>query len=105
MIREDFRVEPADWTADHAELRTVRDAVFVDEQKVPIEDEIDAFDPISRHVLARDAEDRPIGTGRLSPQRLIGRMAVLREWRRRGVGEALLKSLLDEARALVFPHV
>lgn len=105
MIREDFRVEPADWTADHAELRTVRDAVFVDEQKVPIEDEIDAFDPISRHVLARDAEDRPIGTGRLSPQRLIGRMAVLREWRRRGVGEALLKALLDEARALGYPHV
>jgi predicted GNAT family N-acyltransferase len=110
MIRDDliidsFRVEPADWTTDYAALRAVRDPVFVDEQKVPAEDESDAFDPLSRHVLARDAENRPIGTGRLSPERVIGRMAVLREWRGRGVGAALLGALLDQARAQGYPAV
>ena len=104
-IRDDFRIEPADWATDYAALRAVRDPVFIDEQKVPIEDEIDAFDPLSKHVIARDAEERPIGTGRLSPERLIGRMAVIREWRGRGVGEALLAALLDQARALGYPSV
>ena len=105
MIREDFRVEPADWTTDYDALRAVRDPVFIDEQQVPIEDEIDAHDARSRHVLARDMENRPIGTGRLSPERMIGRMAVLKEWRGRGVGEALLKALLDQARALGYAEV
>ena len=105
MIREDFRVEPADWATDYDALRAVRDPVFLDEQNVPPEDEIDALDPRSRHVIARDGDNRPIGTGRLSPERQIGRMAVLREWRGRGVGEALLMALLDQARALGYAEV
>ena len=105
LILDSFRIEPADWTTDYEALRSVRDPVFVDEQNVPIEDEIDAQDPLSKHVIARDMNDIPIGTGRLSPERLIGRMAVVREWRGRGVGEALLKALLDRARALGYPAV
>jgi predicted GNAT family N-acyltransferase len=105
VILDSFRVEPADWTTDNDALRAVRDPVFIDEQHVPIEDEIDALDPLSKHVIARDLDDRPIGTGRLSPERLIGRMAVIKEWRGRGVGEALLKALLDQARALGYSTV
>jgi predicted GNAT family N-acyltransferase len=103
MIRDDFRVEPADWITDLADLRAVREHVFIIEQHVPIEDEWDALDARSRHVIARDAAERPIGTGRLTPERVIGRMAVLKEWRGRGVGEALLEALLDQARALAYP--
>jgi predicted GNAT family N-acyltransferase len=105
MIRDDFRVEPADWATDFDALRAVREQVFVIEQQVPEEEEVDAFDPRARHVIARDAFDRPIGTGRLTPEHKIGRMAVLSEWRGRGVGEALLKALLDQARALSYPEV
>ena len=105
MIPEDFRVEPADWTTDLDALRAVREQVFVVEQRVPIEEEWDALDPRSKHVIARDADDQPIGTGRLTPDRAIGRMAVLKEWRGRGVGEALLHALLDQARSLGYPAV
>ena len=95
-----FRVEPADYAADFKDLRAVREPVFVHEQQVPIEEEWDDLDPDCEHVIARDAEHRPIGTGRLTPKHKIGRMAVLREWRGKGVGEALLLALVERARAL-----
>ncbi len=99
MIESDFRVEPADYQADIQDLRLVRETVFVLEQKVPIEEEWDDLDPRCRHVLARDRHHRPIGTGRLTPEHKIGRMAVLPEWRGKGVGDAMLVALMDQARA------
>lgn len=105
MIPDDFRVEPADYRADFDALRHVRETVFVLEQQVPLEEEWDELDPRCRHVIARDARHQPIGTGRLTPERKIGRMAVLREWRGRGVGDALLLALMDEARALGWDSV
>lgn len=96
----EFRVEPADYVADFKDLRSVREPVFVVEQQVPLELEWDALDPVCQHVIARDAMHRPIGTGRLTPEHKIGRMAVLRDWRGKGVGEALLLALLDRARSL-----
>ena len=92
-----FRVEPVEYVHALPELRAVRETVFVEEQKVPIEDEWDALDPECVHVVARTLEGMPIGTGRLTPEHKIGRMAVLREWRGRGVGDALLHALIDEA--------
>ena len=105
MINAGFRVEPADYTVDFADLRAVREPVFVVEQQVPIEEEWDDLDPQCRHENARDAANRPIGTGRLTPERKIGRMAVLAEWRGKGVGDALMEALMDEARALGWPEI
>lgn len=101
----DFRVDPIAFAEGQADLRVVRDAVFVHEQGVPVELERDALDPLCHHVIARDAQGRPIGTGRLTPDRRIGRMAVLPAWRNRGVGEDLLKVLLAQARALGWTEV
>lgn len=94
-----FTVEAADYASALAELRVVREAVFVREQGVPTGIELDALDPLCEHVLARDDTGRPIGTGRLTPERRIGRMAVLPDWRGRGVGDALLAALIERARA------
>lgn len=99
MIASDFFITPADYRSDLSALRAVRETVFVHEQQVPIEEEWDALDPLSSHVLARDNGQRPIGTGRLTPEHKIGRMAVVAEWRGRGVGAALLHNLIDIARS------
>ncbi len=93
-----FTVAQADYARDHDALRAVREAVFVREQGVPLELELDAQDPDCLHVLARDAAGRPIGTGRLTPAHTLGRMAVLPEWRGKGVGAALLAALTELAR-------
>lgn len=105
MIENAFRLEIASWERDLPDLRAVRETVFVVEQQVPVEEEWDALDPASVHVIARDDHGRPIGTGRLTPERRIGRMAVLREWRGRGVGDAMLRTLLEQARARHWPGV
>lgn len=95
-----FQIETvADYAAALPELRAVRETVFVQEQQVPMTLEWDALDPQCRHMLARDAHGRAIGTARLTPERKIGRMAVLREWRNAGVGAALLQALLRTARS------
>lgn len=100
MIPSGFSVEIANYALDLPALRAVRDVVFVQEQNVPLSVELDGIDPQCRHVLARDANGHPIGTGRLTPSQGIGRLAVLRDWRGRGVGAAMLQALLDLARSL-----
>ena len=98
-----FRVQPVEYLSAMAELHAIREAVFVDEQRVPAELERDALDPSSLHVIARTLSGEAIGTGRLVPPRpdlaaKIGRMAVLHGWRGRGVGSAMLLTLLRLAR-------
>lgn len=100
-----FRVEPVGYAEAAEDLRKVREAVFVLEQGVPAALEWDGLDAACHHVIARNAAGAPIGTGRLTPDRRIGRMAVLREWRGHGVGDALLLALLEQARALGWPEV
>ncbi|MCL1633773.1 GNAT family N-acetyltransferase [Luteimonas sp. SX5] len=93
-----FTVKPIDYETGLPELRAVRETVFVQEQNVPLEEEWDALDPQCLHVIARDDAGRPIGTGRLTPEHKVGRMAVLREWRGKGVGDAMLLALIEVAR-------
>ena len=100
-----FHVEAVEYEAALPDLRSVRETVFVQEQNVPLDMEWDELDPLCRHVLARDAGGRAIGTGRLTPEHKIGRMAVLADWRGRGVGDALLHALIEEARNLGWREV
>lgn len=100
-----FRVRTASWAEDGAALRSVREAVFVAEQGVPVELEWDGLDPGCRHLLAEDAQGRPIGCARLLPDGHMGRMAVVAPWRGRGVGRALLRAMLAQAAAAGFTIV
>ncbi|MGA8279221.1 MAG: GNAT family N-acetyltransferase [Rhodanobacteraceae bacterium] len=100
MIRDEYRIECASWDADRSAIRAVREQVFIVEQGVLQSDEWDTQDERSRHVLALDSEGHAVGTARLTPDRCVGRMAVLSQWRGRGIGSAMLRVLLEQARAL-----
>jgi len=95
----DFRVDTGDWQALMARARPLRFEVFVREQGVPQDLEWDAHDAESLHALVQDAAGKAIGTGRLLADGHIGRIAVLPEWRRQGVGTALLRRLMEAAAA------
>lgn len=93
-----MRIELGDWPSMRRWAEPLRFAVFVEEQKVPAEIELDEFDLPSVHAVVFDESGQAVGTGRLLPDGHIGRMAVARSARRHGVGSALLKALMDEAR-------
>lgn len=93
-----IRVDKADWQKDNTTIRHIRYLVFVEEQKVPLELDFDGRDPACIHVLAYDEKGQAVGTGRLQSNGRIGRMAVLREVRGKGVGTAMLNRLQEFAR-------
>lgn len=99
MAARDFRIELGPWEALRAGAEPIRFEVFVDEQKVPPESELDEWDATSVHALAFDAAGRAVATGRLLPDGHIGRMAVRREARGQGVGAAVLAALMTAAHA------
>ncbi len=88
-----------DYATHATDIRMIRHEVFVIEQAVPQELEMDDRDAICRHALIYDST-RPLGTGRLDLEKdgKIGRMAVLRAARRQGVGSLILRALEEEAR-------
>ena len=93
-----MRIELGDWAGMRRWAEPLRFSVFVEEQNVPAEIELDSFDTLSVHAVAFDASGEAVGTGRLLPDGHIGRMAVAKPARGRGVGSALLRTLMDEAR-------
>ena len=104
MKRLASRVELLEWESARARAAPIRHTVFVVEQNVPEDAEIDDWDPQCVHALACDAAGRTVGTGRLLPDGHIGRMAVLKDARHLGVGSALLTALMQEARRRGHAH-
>ncbi len=84
------------WQTHQQQLMSVRSMVFIKEQNVPIELEIDKHDPTSIHLLVLD-NDKPVATARLLKDGKIGRMCVLIEYRLQGIATQLLKRLILSA--------
>ena len=99
-----------------AECLVIRRLVFIEEQGVPESEEIDRYDSDTAalesavYVLAR-LGGQAVGTGRLlldeppGADAHIGRVAVLAEWRRHGVGRSVMAALEAEARARGFAGI
>jgi len=87
-------------TTDLTTCLALRQLIFVAEQGVPIEEEVDAYDPIASHFLAHDGV-APVGTARvvyLTDVAKIGRVCVLPSHRGTGLGAALIGAALAHAK-------
>lgn len=82
------------WDRLRPDAWPIRLEVFVQEQFVPPELELDEYDPLSQHAVAYDLAGQPLATGRLLPDGHIGRMAVRRSTRGSGVGAQVLTALI-----------
>ncbi len=90
-------VVTGDWESLREHAQALRIEVFVVEQGVPIELEWDEGDEVSTHAVAYDETGQPVATGRLLPDGHVGRMAVRKSARGKGIGATVLRTLIDEA--------
>ena len=104
MKGSSLEIREGSWEALGAEASEIRRAVFIEEQRVPLEEEWDGRDPACRHFLAL-LEGRPVGTARLLPDAHIGRVAVLARARGSGIGAALMAAAIEAARRDGHPAV
>ena len=85
-----------DYKDNEKDICKIRFEVFVDEQNVPDDLEIDGLDDEAKHVLAY-IDGKPIGTGRILSDGHIGRVAVLKKYRGLGIGNSIMKALIKWA--------
>lgn len=88
-----------DVVADPAPCIALRMEVFVHEQNVPVEDELDDLDDQAVHILARDGTT-PVGTARVVIQgetAKIGRVCIVKSARGTGLGKDLMQFALNLA--------
>ena len=98
------RIELMPWEKARALASPIRFEVFVREQQVPTEIELDEHDARSVHAVGFE-NSTPVATGRLLPDGHIGRMAVLKAGRGRGIGSAILERLIAAARERGDPKI
>jgi len=84
------------WKDEKEQLRSIRTKVFIEEQQVPVELEWDDADQDAHHFLVH-LDNEPVACGRLLPSGQIGRMAVLKPFRKKGVGSKLLLNIIKAA--------
>jgi predicted GNAT family N-acyltransferase len=95
-----LRIVPIESAQQMKHARDIRRRVFIEEQRVPEEIELDEDDALAFHALAI-LDGKPIGCGRFvahGNEVKIGRMAVLPELRTRGIGREILIFLMRVAR-------
>lgn len=100
LSQELIQVQVADTDDRYNHVFLIRTQVFVDEESVDQEDEYDGFDHLSTHFLAT-YQGKPVGTARRrrlsnSGKIRLERFAVLKEFRRKGVGTALAQTMLAD---------
>ena len=95
-----------DYSTHQTEIRRVRDEVFLIEQQISREDEVDDRDLICKHALSF-VDSTPVGTGRIDIEKdgKIGRVAVLKEFRRMGIGKSIMSAFEQYAKEAGLPKI
>ena len=93
----EFTVVVGDWHSLQQHAQHIRELVFILEQDIAPEDEWDDQDPISIHFVVYDA-DQPIATARLLSNDHVGRVAVLKDYRSKGIGKLVMQEIIALAK-------
>ncbi|XOV81809.1 MAG: GNAT family N-acetyltransferase [bacterium] len=101
----DVHVIVAPWSEYRQALRSIRESVFIVEQEVPRALEWDDEDTTATHFLAVNTIGQFIGCARLLKTGQIGRMAVLKPHRGKGVGDALLAAAVSAGKTAGFERL
>lgn len=101
---DQFTMQLGTWAELAEDAQSVREQVFIQEQQITAEDEWDAQDAVSLHLVAyaselsQDGRRQAIATARLLQNNSIGRVAVLKSHRGLGVGQAVMEALMVQAK-------
>ncbi len=82
---------------DMKDVFALREEVFIKEQNVPAEIELDCEDENATHIIARDG-DTTIGCARIifsEHEAHIGRFAVKKAWRGKGIGANVFRFITE----------
>jgi len=82
----------------------IRTSVFVEEQNVDSSIDFDGRDAGAIHILAY-SDQKPVATARMLEDGHIGRVAVLADYRQKGIGNAVMQTLIKEAKLRGFTKV
>lgn len=93
------------WSELKLDAEKIRRQVFIQEQSIPEQDEWDALDAVSLHFVVYDRHlendlkiNQAIATARLLENNSIGRVAVLKSYRSKGVGRLIMQQIIEHAR-------
>ena len=99
MPSDSIKIVETSWDQSLKEISEVRHKVFVVEQSIPPEIEMDGKDSDCIHFLALE-QSKPIGAARLQKYGKIERVSVLREYRTKGIGTAIMRMVIERANDL-----
>lgn len=100
-----YKVDRVKWRGNAAEIKSIREKVFVCEYRIPQFQEFDQNDSNCEHVLIRDDNGQAIATGRLGSDGKISRIAVLMKYRSSDAAQQVMAQLLAIAKAKGFTCV
>ena len=93
------------WSELKLDAEKIRRQVFIQEQSILEQDEWDALDAVSLHFVVYDRHlendlkiNQAIATARLLENNSIGRVAVLKSYRSKGVGRLIMQQIIEHAR-------
>ncbi|OTG63176.1 GNAT family N-acetyltransferase [Acinetobacter silvestris] len=91
-----YTIRSGCWDDLHPHAKLIREQVFIQEQQIAAQDEWDEQDAVALHFMVY-AENQPIATARLLQNNSIGRVAVLKSYRGKGIGKLLMEEIIQYA--------